>query len=86
MRAQATGSLTDLTHGDTLPGTSTTPAAVAGYPSVTVPAGEHGGLPVGISFYGTAWTEARLLAFAADFEAVAQARREPKFLTTLGVK
>jgi amidase len=78
--------LTDPIHGDPYPSGSFSPAAVAGYPSVTMPAGDFRGLPVGISFYGAAWSEARLLSLAADIEAVTQARREPKFLTTLNVK
>lgn len=59
---------------------SAQPAAVAGYPSVTVPAGQIDGLPVGLSFFGRAWTEVRLLEFAADFEARTRARRPPEFL------
>lgn len=59
------------------------PAALAGYPSVTVPMATVAGLPVGLLFYGGAWTEAKLLAFAADFEARTQARREPRFLPSL---
>lgn len=76
--------LIDPVNGDAYTGGSSSPAAVAGYPSVTVPAGDWRGLPVGISFYGTAWTDAKLLAFAADFEAVTKARREPRFLPTVG--
>jgi amidase len=57
-------------------------AAVAGYPSVTVPAAEIAGLPVGLLFYGRAWSEAKLLALAADFESRTHARREPQFLPT----
>lgn len=55
---------------------------MAGYPSVTVPAGERAGLPVGLLFYGRAWTEARLLALAADFEGRTRHRREPGFRPT----
>jgi len=58
------------------------PAAMAGYPSVTVPAGERAGLPVGLLLYGRAWTEARLLALAADFEGRTRHRREPGFRPT----
>lgn len=65
-------------------GGSSTAAAIAGYPSVTVPAASIAGLPVGVSFFGRAWTEARLLAYAADFEARRAARREPRFIPTLG--
>lgn len=73
----------DPINGDPYTGGSSSPAAVAGYPSVTVPAGDYQGLPVGLLFYGPAWTEARLLALAADFEAVTQARRPPEFRATV---
>ncbi|WP_091560075.1 amidase family protein [Klenkia taihuensis] len=66
---------------------SSTPAAVAGYPSVSVPAGfagPRGALPVGVSFIGTGWSDADLLDVAADFEDQAQARRAPGFLATVG--
>jgi amidase len=75
--------LIDHVNGDTLTGESSTLAAVAGYPSITVPAGFDFGLPVGISFVGRAWSEGRLLALAADFEAKANARRPPAFLPTV---
>lgn len=58
---------------------ATTPAAVAGYPHVTVPMGQVSGLPVGLSFFGTAWSDARLLALAADYEARSRLRTEPQF-------
>ena len=61
-------------------GNSAQPVAVAGYPSVTVPAAQVDGLPVGLSFYGRPWSEARLLELAADFESHTRARREPQFL------
>jgi amidase len=61
-------------------------AAVAGYPSVTLPAAAVKGLPVGLSFVGRAWTDAKVLALAADFDARTKARREPKFLKTIEVK
>jgi amidase len=64
-------------------GSSSSLAAVAGYPSITVPAAEVQGLPLGISFSGRAWSEAQLLALAADFEARARARIEPTFLPTI---
>ena len=66
---------------------SSGPAAVAGYPSVSVPAGfagPQGALPVGVSFTGTGWADADLLDVAADFEDAAQARRAPGFLPTVG--
>jgi amidase len=78
--------LIDHVNGDAYTGGSSSPAAVAGYPSVTVPAGDWRGLPVGLLFYGAAWSEARLLALAADFEGLARARREPAFPSTVGAK
>jgi amidase len=65
----------DPVNGDAYTGGSSSPAAVAGYPSITVPAGEYHGLPVGLSFYGAAWTEGKLLSYAAGFEAKTNARR-----------
>ncbi|MFZ9682784.1 MAG: amidase [Cephaloticoccus sp.] len=73
----------DPVNGDSYTGGSSSWAAVAGYPSVTVPAGQVMGLPVGLSFVGPAWSEARLLALAADFEAQAQARIVPGFAPTI---
>ncbi|MDO8539390.1 MAG: amidase [Opitutaceae bacterium] len=64
-------------------GSASSAAAIAGYPSVTVPMGTESELPVGLLFFGRAWTEARLLALAADFEHRAKARVEPRFLPTL---
>ncbi|AOS44784.1 Glutamyl-tRNA(Gln) amidotransferase subunit A [Lacunisphaera limnophila] len=78
--------LIDPANGDAYTGGSSSPAAVAGYPSVTVPTGDWRGLPVGISFYGAAWTEGKLLSLAADYEAATQARREPGLAATAGLK
>ena len=58
-------------------------AAMAGYPSLTVPAGFNGEMPVGFIFYARAWQEAMLIALAVDFEAKSHARREPKLLPTV---
>lgn len=52
---------------------------MAGYPHVTLPMGQVAGLPVGISFFGGAWQEARLLALAADFEQATRHRRPPEY-------
>ena len=70
---------TDLVNGDHFLGASSTPAAVAGYPSVTVPAGFVHGLPVGLSFIGRAWTEARLIQYAYAYEQATHHRKPPRF-------
>ncbi|OAJ52090.1 amidase [Paraburkholderia ginsengiterrae] len=72
--------LTDLINGDSAGDGFSTPAAVAGYPHLSVPAGFVRGLPVGLSFVGPAWSEARLLAYGYAFEQATQWRREPRFL------
>lgn len=75
--------LTDFANGDHAVGGSSNAAAVAGYPDITVPAGFVFGLPVGISFFGRAWSEPTLLKIAYGFEQTIQARRQPRFLPTL---
>lgn len=70
---------TDLVNGDHFTGASSTPAAVAGYPSITVPAGQVFGLPVGVSFIGGAWSEPRLIALAYAYEQATKHRRPPAF-------
>ena len=74
--------LTDWANGDQDTGGCSSPAAVAGYPHVTVPAGFVYGLPVGLSFFGAAWSEPTLLKFAYAFEHASKARRVPKFAET----
>ncbi len=75
--------LTDLLWGDRDTGGSTSPAAVAGYPSITVPLGQIKGLPVGVSFFGCAWSEPKLIKIAFGFEQAAKARKPPRFLRTI---
>jgi amidase len=71
---------TDLVNGDHAPGGSSTPAAVAGYPNINVTAGYSWGLPVGISFFGAAHSEALLIKLAYAFEQATRQRRAPRFL------
>ena len=69
----------DLVAGDNVLGSSSTFAAVAGYPAITVPAGMIFGLPVGLSFFGRAWSEGKLIGLAHSFEVASRARRTPTF-------
>jgi len=71
--------LTDLANGDHSVGGSSNAAAVAGYPNINVPAGSVFGLPVGISFFGRAWSEPVLLKIAYGFEYMVKARKAPRF-------
>jgi amidase len=69
---------TDLINGDHFTGASSTPAAVAGYASITVPAGSAFDLPVGISFIGGAWSESKLIALAYAYEQATKHRKPPQ--------
>jgi amidase len=71
---------TDLINGDHFTGGSSTPAAVAGYPNVQAPAGYVYGLPVGISFFGRAFTEPKLIRLAYAYEQATKHRRPPRLL------
>ena len=77
--------LTDLANGDHAVGGSSNAAAVAGYPNINVPAGFVFGLPVGISFFGRAWSEPVLLKIAYGFEQLVKARRAPEFLASVKI-
>ena len=74
---------TDLVNGDHFLLGSSTPAAVAGYANVTVPAGYSFGLPVGVSFIGGRWAEPKLIGLAYAWEHATHVRKPPQFLPTL---
>jgi amidase len=74
---------TDLVNGDHFLGASSFPAAMAGYPIISVNGGYAHGLPIGISFMGTAFSEPTLIKLASGFEAAAHNRQKPRFLKTL---
>ncbi len=74
--------LTDYVNGDHSGASCSQPAAVSGYPHITVPAGFVWGLPVGVSFFGSAWSEPKLLQIAYAYEQFTKTRRPPQFLAT----
>jgi len=75
--------LTDLVDGDHFLGGSSQAAAVAGYPTITVPAGFVFGLPIGVSFFGRAWSEPTLIKLAYSFEQATKVRKPPQFKATV---
>lgn len=75
--------ITDWVNGDHYGGGSSSLAAVSGYPNITVPAGYIHGLPVGISFFSTAFQEPNLIKFAFAFEQATQIRQKPRFLISI---
>ncbi len=77
--------LTDLLNGDHFTGGSSNAAAVAGYPNINVPAGFVHGMPVGISFFGRAWSEPKLIKLAYAFEQATRLRKPPQFLPTISL-
>jgi amidase len=72
--------LIDSVNGDSDTGGCSSPAAIAGYPHITVPAGLYRGLPIGLSFFGSAYSEPTLIKLASGFEHAANARTAPRFL------
>ena len=77
---------TDLINGDHSTAGSSSLAAVAGYPHITVPMGLVFGMPVGISFFGRAWSEGKLIKLAYAYEQLTKLRKRPQFLSTANVK
>src|SRR5258705_8514484 len=77
---------TDWINGDHFTGGYSSASAVAGYPHITVPAGYVFGLPVGISFFGAAYSEPKLIKIAYAFEQATKARRAPQFLPTAKIR
>jgi amidase len=75
--------LIDAVNGDSDTGGCSSPAAVAGYPHITVPAGLYRGLPLGLSFFGTAFSEPKLIKIASGFEHAAGGRTAPRFLASV---
>lgn len=73
----------DLVNGDHFGGGSSEPAAIAGFPAITVPAGFVHGLPIGISFFGKAWSEPTLIKLAYSFEQATKHRKAPGFLKSI---
>jgi len=75
--------LTDEINGDFDTGGCSSPAAIAGYPHISVPAGLHRGLPIGLSFFGAPWSEPVLIKLASGFEHVAAPRPVPRFVASV---
>jgi amidase len=78
--------LIDLVNGDRFPGDEFAPStvtSVAGYPQITVPMGMYKGLPIGVSFFGRAWSEPKLIALAYAYEQATRHRKPPTFAPTV---
>ncbi len=78
--------VTDPVNGDTFDGFigSSSPSAIAGYASITVPAGYVGPLPIGVTFIGGRWDEPKLIGLAYDFEQATHVRVPPQFIPSIG--
>ena len=75
--------LIDPVNGDSDSGGCSSPAAIAGYPHITVPSGLHRGLPLGLSFFAGAFSEPTLIKLASGFESAARGRTPPRFLPSV---
>ena len=84
--ANGPAAIVDPVNGGRFFGSPSTLPAVSGYPHLVVPAGEVSGLPIGLSFLGPAWSEAKLLGLGYAFEQASRARREPQFLPNVGAR
>jgi amidase len=73
---------TDLINGDLFLGSSSSYAAIAGYPDISVPMGFIDELPVGLSFFGKAWSEPTLLEIAYAYEQATKHRKAPSYIKT----
>ena len=73
----------ELIYGDHGGGGSSSPAARAGYPNITVPAGFIHGMPVGLSFFGRAWSEGVLIECASSYEQGTRHRKPPEFIPSM---
>jgi amidase len=78
--------LIDYINGDHFVLGSSTPAAVAGYPAITVPAGYERGLPLGVTFIGKPWSEGALIKFAFAYEQATRHRKRPALRPTVELK
>lgn len=76
--------VTSYGNGDDFELGSSGPAATAGYPDITVPAGLVGPLPVGVSFFAGRWSDLEVLRLAAAFEQLTEARQAPTYIPTIG--
>jgi amidase len=76
----------DLINGDHFLGASSTPAAVSGYPSITLPVGQSFGLPIGLTFIGARWAEGTLIKLAYSLEQAIGARKPPRFVPTVDLE
>lgn len=76
----------DWVHGDHFSGGSSSPAAISGYPNITVPMGFVKELPIGLSFFGKAWTESKLLEIAYAYEQCTKHRKSPELLPSIKAK